>query len=269
MFRNGPPGASGASSSSSSSSRPKRAKRAVRRKRYGRKRATRSLTVKTIGGFPDRYNAKLECNVTYISTFVGTGSSYGILKLNSLYQPIAGGGIYTGFQNFMGLPSSTAARQAIYTSYVVRGVSIRVSTSTEVASTGNVIPKLCIAYLPKSVTSTTLSSFELAEQPRSKSRNVNPNVAADDVAIYPLKQYYNMHDILGIRRSTDIHTMDNFVFDASSGGTLNADPTDTRYGVVCLSTTSGPATDATLAIAVSITMVAYVEFYNRNLQFNT
>lgn len=250
------------------SSKPKRAKRASARKKFSKKKGvSRSLTVKTIGGFPDRYNAKLECNVTYISTFVSTGNSYGILKLNSLYQPIAGGGIYTGLQNFLGVPSSSAARQAIYTSYVVRGVSVKVSTSTEVASTGNMLPKLTIAYLPKTITSTTLTAHDLAEQPRAKSRNVNPNIAADDVAIYPLKQYWNMHDILGLRRSSDIHTMADFCFDTA--GTISADPTDTRYAVVALSTTSGPATDATLAIAVSVTMVAYVEFYNRNLQFNT
>lgn len=247
---------------------PRKRSKFAKKKRYAKKRFnkkrskfTKSLSCKTIGGFPDRYYAKLRCATSHNATFVSTPFSLSF-KLNSLLTPIGGSGICTGWQNFLGAPSSTAVRQAIYCNYIVHGVTAKVWAITEVQSTNNYAPRLTVVPLPRTISSSTVNAFNLAEMPRARSRVLNANVTADALAVKPMKIYYNMHDVIGIKRRSDIHLLDSL-----SDGTITTDPTDTRYAVIQISPDDGSGTDSTLAMKLDVELTYYVEFFNRNLQF--
>lgn len=243
-------------------------KKIIKKKGFGQHKTggTKMVVCRTIGGFPDRYYAKLRCCVTApIATFsfAASGTASLSFKLNSLVNPLGSAGTVTGFQNFLGPPTGVGDRQAIYTQYCIRAMSIKVRVSTEATSTNNVLPKLAICPLPRTIsTSSTTTAFDLAEMPRAVSKDLNPNISQGGFATqYPLKTYYNMHDIYGLTKGSDIRLNDLWF------GTYSTGPSDTRYGTIAISTDSLNTTDATLAFRVDAELTYWCEFFDRNLQF--
>lgn len=233
-----------------------------KRRRYNNRKAgqSKALICRTLGGFPDKYFAKFKCTYSYSSTFAASAFQRTYFKLNSPLAPISSQAC-SGLGSLIGNVSTAGTNVPPYVNGLVRACRIVVGNTTEVSSTANISPIITICPLPVNQTTYTGNAYALSESPHAKSRFLNSNVSANSMGLSKDNRivcFWNMHDIYGINRKSDLRMLENNVFNYVT------DPTNLYYGVIGMVTDAGANTDATLAIAVTVELTYWVELFNRN-----